>query len=94
MAYNLIVMSFDGEYKKEGQFDTIDQAWERSNDMGTRWFFYPFHFVTTEKTIVDSGIAGLIGKRIKTVQNIFNKHSKRPDMQGVDCFTFGDSLQV
>ena len=80
----LIVMSFDGEYKTEGKnFPTTEAAWNRSNDMGSRWYFYPFHFVTTEtgKTISDAPelLSWAIGKRVKTIQRIFFEHSKRPE---------------
>lgn len=36
-------MSFDGDYVTEGEFQSSNEAWNRSNDMGSRWFFYPFH---------------------------------------------------
>ena len=74
--YCLICMSFDGEYITEGsKFDSVQSAWDRSNDMGSRWHFYPFHFVTTGKTIVDAPepMQHLIGKRVKTVQSHFAK---------------------
>ena len=93
----LIVMSFDGEYKTEGKsFDSVESAWNRSNDMGSRWYFYPFHFVTTEtgKTVVDAPeiLSWAIGRRVKTVQRIFLEHSKRPEMQDADCERFALTL--
>lgn len=41
--------------------------------MGSRWWFYPFCFVATDKTIVDTpeGFEYLKGKRIKTVKAFF-----------------------
>lgn len=78
--YKLICMAFDGEYVTEGEFKTIDEAWERSEDMGSRWFFYPFHFVLTSsgKTIADSpyGIEFLKGKRLSSVIRLFAETSK------------------
>lgn len=44
-SYMLVVIAPDGAFKIEGHFDSIDDAWKRSEDMGTRWYFYPFHFV-------------------------------------------------
>jgi len=45
--YKIICMSFDGDYQTEKpEFDTIEEAWEYSNDLGSKWYFYPFHFVT------------------------------------------------
>jgi hypothetical protein len=93
--YQLIVMSFDGEYKREfHDFATIEAAWEYSNGMGSRWYFFPFHFVTTEsgKTIADAPhpFENLIGERVNYIQKIFNSASKRTDTQdmGVDEYAF------
>lgn len=36
----------DGASVREGEFQSIDAAWQRSSDMGSRWFFYPAHVVT------------------------------------------------
>lgn len=36
----------DGESKREGEFPNVKSAWERSSDMGSRWYFYPVHVVT------------------------------------------------
>lgn len=87
--YKIICMGFDGEYQRENpEFETIDKAWDYANNLGSKWFFYPFCFVATEKTIIDATIKNLIGKRIKTVQRIFNELSKKPEMQGVNAEDF------
>ena len=79
--YKLICMSFDGDYVTEGEFKTIDDAWKRSEVMGSRWFFYPFHFVLTSsgKTIADSpyGIEFLKGKRLSSVIRFLLKQVRR-----------------
>jgi hypothetical protein len=90
-------MSFDGEYQKERpEFETIDEAWEYSNDLGSKWFFYPFHFVVTEsgKTIRVAGtfMEHLEGLRVKTVSRLFLEHSKEPDMEGADCEYFAITI--
>ena len=88
----LICMSFDGDYQTEGTFKNADECWERSNDMGSRWYFYPFHFVVTEsgKTIVDSpwGMEGFNGKRFETVRKIFHDFSVLPENEGMDAEEF------
>lgn len=89
MKYRLICMAFDGEYVTERPvFDTISEAWDYSNDLGSKWFFYPFHFVTNETgtTIKDTGyfLEHLIGRRTKTVAAIFAAHSLLPESQGLD----------
>lgn len=49
---------------------TIESVWDKVNDMGSRWVFFPLVFVTTEKTVVDAPepFEFLKGKRIKTVK--------------------------
>jgi hypothetical protein len=85
----LICMSFDGDYVTEGSFSSIDEAWNRSNDMGSRWFFYPFHFVTTAsgKTIKSApeGMQHLIGLRVKAVKQHFAQVAKTPEAQNLDA---------
>ena len=94
---HLICMSFDGDYQTEGTFKNADECWERSNDMGSRWYFYPFHFVVTEsgKTIVDSpwGMEGFNGKRLETIQKIVKDLSELPENDGIDVEEFGIQLQ-
>ena len=94
--YNLICMSFDGDYVVAGRdFENVDTAWEYSNDMGSTWYFYPFHFVATQKSIVDvpdSLFAWATRKRIKTIARIFKEHSEKPEIEGMDCDEFAFSL--
>lgn len=76
-------MSFDGEFvterpnREDETFESIDKAWDHSNDMGSRWYFYPFHFVTTAsgKTIADAPdpLRHLRGQRVKTVARRFGE---------------------
>ncbi len=42
----LICMAPDGATVREGQFDSVESCWQRAQDMGSRWFFYPLHLVT------------------------------------------------
>lgn len=56
-CYQLICISPDGDTKQEGRdFTSIDYAWERNEDMGSRWVFFPMRV-----------IAGPTGKRIVSV---------------------------
>lgn len=93
----LICMAFDGAFVTErGPFDTTEKAWEHANDMGSRWFFYPFHFVVTDsgKTIVDAPepLEHFIGKRTATVQKILAKLSKREELQSADPERFAFAI--
>lgn len=96
--YSLICMSFDGDFVKETTKKTIEECWERSNDMGSRWYFYPFHFVVTEslKTIVDvpDTLDNLKRRKVSTIRKLFQELSKLPenDRCTVDDFVFQLSL--
>lgn len=61
--YKLICISTDGEtvtehnvFRNDGLFETIKEAWERNNNMGSRWAFYPVRVVVDEE---DSSIAAV-----------------------------------
>ena len=90
--YQLICMSFDGEKVKEGEFDTIERAWEHACDLGSKWYFFPFPFVLTAsgKSIADSPdrLEFFNGKRLATVKAFFNRVCQMEEAQdmGVDEF--------
>lgn len=90
--YKLICMSFDGEYITEGEYQTEAAALERSDNMGSRWYFYPFHFLTSKsgKTIKNGGafLNWTKGKRVKTIQKIFKRNSEREDLQNADVIDY------
>jgi len=86
-------MSFDGETQIEHPvFDNEVDAWEYNNDMGSRWYFYPFRFLITisHKTIIGTcdDMPFALGKRLATVQRVFEKCSKDPEMQNANTETF------
>lgn len=89
--YQLICMSFDGDYVTEQpEFESIDDAWEHSNNLGSKWFFFPFHFVIKNITIKDTPeqLKYFNNKRIKTIAKKFNQLSKKPELEGVDVDDF------
>ena len=94
--FKLICMTFDGDYVTEGEFDSVQDAWERSEDMGSRWYFYPFHFVVSQsgKSIVDAPemLDRFKGKRIKTVRQEFKRLSEHPAMVEADANDFAIGL--
>ena len=95
MKYNLICMAFDGDYVIERpEFESIDKAWEYSNDLGSKWYFYPFHFVIVNKTIRDTpdNLEYFINKRIKTISRIFKQLSAKDELQGADVDQFMEEL--
>ena len=62
------------------------------NDMGSRWFFYPFHFVVTAsgKTVKDAPeiMEHLIGLRVKALAEHFNEISKTAEAKDADVESF------
>lgn len=102
--YNLICMSFDGEYQRERvNGDSLEDVWKFSDELGSKWYFYPFHFAVTEsfKTIVEAPypLEFLQGKRVRTVQKYFKAVSKLEENEnvGIDefilsCYRWQDFL--
>lgn len=45
-TYQLRCIAPDGAIVREGEFPSIQAAWDRASDMGSRWFFYPVCVVT------------------------------------------------
>jgi hypothetical protein len=83
--YTAIAFAPDGDYITEGHFESIESAWDRINDWGSRWYFYPFTFVTTDypsKTsrIVDACdfpyLSDMKHKSIKTVSQFIEKNGQ------------------
>ena len=54
MSYQLICLSPDGDSVTEGTFPTVDDAWSRNDNMGSRWFFYPIRVVIKTVRIVSA----------------------------------------
>ncbi len=95
--YKLICMSFDGNFVTErDEFDSVAEAWECSENLGSKWYFYPFHFVVSasKKTVIDAGqwLEHFNGKRLDTVRSRFAELAALPEMQDADCEIFALSL--
>lgn len=105
--FTLICMSFDGQYVTDSTHNTIEDAENASADIGSKWFFYPFHFIISGKTVKETG-EGLInmatkkgylemmfkGKRLQTVVNAFikaNNYCTANEME-VDSLQFEEIL--
>lgn len=75
--YNVIFFSIDGEYQKEKEFDTIEEAGRYINNIGSRWFFYPFPYIVKGNKIVEScDYIYLNGDTIEEAQKIIKKSFK------------------
>jgi hypothetical protein len=70
----VLVMSFDGAFKIESPlFNNFDDAWLYADSLSSKWFFYPFVFLISGKTIKDSPADVFNNKRITTISKKFNK---------------------
>jgi len=86
-------LSFDGDSVRETRdFATIDEAWDYASSLGSKWYFYPFAFVTSAsgKTIVSAPhpLEWTVGMRVKTVKKIFKSYSEMPEAQRMDAEEF------
>ena len=92
MKFQIICMSFDGDYQREQpEFETIEDAWEYACDLGSKWYFYPFCFVVSCNTIRAASFPlehWTIGRRIKTIARFFEAASKRPETQNMEADEF------
>jgi hypothetical protein len=89
----LICMTFDGDHVVDGDYDTVEEAEQASCDMGSRWYFYPYHFILSDsgKTVKTAGenLERFVGKRLSTVKKEFKMFSELPEARGLDCEEFG-----
>ena len=95
--YKLICVSFDGDYVTEGsEFKTVDDAVDRNEDMGSRWFFYPFRFVTGPRGRIIETCLGLelfTNRNIDTVSRILEQASGYAEAEGMDAEEYVSFIQ-
>lgn len=91
-TYTLIVMSFDGDYRREESgFTKVQDAWEHAADMGSKWYFYPFGFVVDESdTVIGTPdlMTHLEGISLRDLAAHFKEVSEQPEAQGVGVEEF------
>lgn len=96
--YNLIVMSFDGDYQTELKESSFDECLNASENMGSKWIFYPYHFIVTAGCQFVREVPAMFdflqNKNLKTVQRIFKKlfDDLEKDDKIVDVDEFADYL--
>lgn len=93
--YKLICMSFDGEFVTDS-IGTLEDCLNRSANMGSKWYFYPFHFIVTigNGKVVETS-TGLVvmgtgesfqsklfkGRKLSTVKKVFANTYKRAESE-------------
>lgn len=106
-TYDLICMSFTGDYVKDSNHNSIEDAEDTASDFGSKWFFYPFVFILSGQKIA-STYEGLIrmsdkksfaelmfkNRKFKTVIDTFKKtydYLNENDLTA-DCDEFEDIM--
>lgn len=98
--YHLICMTFNGDYviadRRHGNFNSVDDAWEYAEDMGSLWFFYPFRFIVNEfmNTIVSAPyeMEYMEGRRLQTITDFFKRIAGLPEAADINCEEFPSLL--
>jgi hypothetical protein len=103
--YRLLQFAFDGYYVTDSEHETIEDARETSEDLGSKWFFYPLTVIASGQTVKETGGAfyntqtgacllseKLKGKRVKTVCKILSEASKKPELIGCEWDEFESYL--
>lgn len=74
--YSAIFFAPDGEHVRDFYSDSKESISGKIENMGSRWVFYPFVFIATKRTIVESPncLEFLNGKRVKTVERFFEEN--------------------
>jgi hypothetical protein len=108
MEYQLICMSFDGEYVTDHK-GTIERCQNASSDMGSKWYFYPWHLIVTKGLIVKEMYGCFInmktgepflnimfkGRKLSTVQKVFqsiDRWCKANDETGMSAEEYEDEI--
>jgi len=101
--FTLICMAFDGDYVKDST-GTLQECQWASQNMGSKWYFYPFHFIVSESGIVVDTGEGLVdmntkesfqsklflNKRLTTVKKVFKNTYKQAQSEELilDCLEY------
>ena len=98
MEYQLICMSSDGEYVMDYK-GSLEDCQSASANIGSKWFFYPFHFIIDKnETVIDTG-CGLIhmgtkepflellfkNRKLKEVQKVFKNTYEYIEKENIEC---------
>lgn len=92
--YRAILFHPNGEYVTDFPSETKQKVWEKIDNKGSRWIFYPIPFVATDKSIVDvpDQLHHLKGKRIHTVQKYLQQRWAEYSQEICDSINAGDPL--
>ena len=73
-TYKAVLFAPDGERVEDCRDSpSIEAVWERVNNQGSRWFFYPFPVV-----VVDKGESYAAHSRIVSAPDTYKQFERRP----------------
>jgi len=58
------------DYNEPEQFENTDDAWTYASELGSKWFFYPFHFVVNQAGEVVSAPSPMEHMEGATVEDV------------------------
>jgi hypothetical protein len=78
-TYKAVAFAYDGDYITEGEHATIKDAWERINDWGSRWYFYPWAAVADDGGIIADAcddIGRVVGMTLQAAKKYIAEHTE------------------
>jgi hypothetical protein len=86
--YHALLIAPDGDYVTDYGADTVEEVWERVDNGGSRWFFYPFAVVIRG----EGGANSMHGRRISRRQRVVSAPSELTAFEGRTVGTLIDYL--
>jgi len=85
-TYKSIQFALDGDYITDYECNTVQKTWDKVDDQGSKWFFYPLPFVVragggdmSRKRVHAPDfplLRDLEGASVKTVQRFIRENSE------------------
>ena len=65
-------------FSEDGCWDSIEQAWQRNDGMGSRWIFYPYRVIVDQATnlvvsVADNLPTEWVGKDLQEVKTLIEE---------------------
>lgn len=86
--YKAILFSPDGDFVTDCEAETVEKVWEKVNELGSKWYFYPIPAVvhnvgrvTPEAILVDvtPAMSEYRRRKVRTLQTDLRNHPEEFD---------------
>lgn len=98
MQYRLICMAFNGDHITDYE-GNMEECQDASSNNGSKWYFYPFHFIVNSRNMVKDTGEGLVrmsdkksymaamflNRKLNTVTKMFENLSKYCVKNNIEC---------